>query len=124
MVIRNRGAAWDKPFVVVYEAYSQKETPTISSVEKIEQAGVYKGLKIESTTPSNKLIQYVITQSKDSVFQDKELDIYFKGTFAVITLNENEVLQNIYIGEGDKLIYKDEILQTNLNKSVYKEFEK
>ncbi|WP_298495802.1 heparinase II/III family protein [uncultured Algibacter sp.] len=124
LVIRNRGAAWDKPFVVVYEAYSQKETPTISSVEKIEQAGVYKGLKIESTTPSNKLIQYVITQSKDSVFQDKELDIYFKGTFAVITLNENELLQNIYVGEGDKLIYKDEILQTNLNKSVYKEFEK
>ncbi|KAA5824820.1 hypothetical protein FPF71_09065 [Algibacter amylolyticus] len=122
LVIRNRGAAWDNPFVVVYEPYNQTETPTISSVEKIEKGGVYKGLKILSNTATETLVQYVITQSKGSIFQDKELNIYFKGTFAVITLNEKEVLQNIYIGEGEKLIFKNEVINTKENKCIYKEF--
>ena len=59
---------------------------------------------------------------KDSLEIFKNDDIYFEGTFAVITLNENEALKSIYIGEGEKLIFKDEILNVNENKSSYKEF--
>ncbi|TNJ44949.1 heparinase II/III family protein [Tamlana fucoidanivorans] len=124
LVIRKEGEAWKNPFVVVFEPYNETETPSIQSVAKIEQDGLYKGLKVISKTPSESLIQYVITQSKDEVFQNETLDIYFKGTFAVITLDENETLQSIYVGEGEKLSYKNEGVTTNSSKSYYKEYTK
>jgi len=107
LVIRNKGEAWKNPFVVVYEPFNENEKPTIKSVEKIEQDGVYKGLKVVSETPNSELVQYIITQSKGEVFKSDTLDIYFKGTFAIITLNNKQELQNIYIGEGDKLVFKN-----------------
>ncbi|WP_299430094.1 heparinase II/III family protein [uncultured Maribacter sp.] len=120
LVIRNEGEAWKNPFVVVYEPFNEKEQPTIQSVFKLEQNGVYKGLKIISKTPSKKVHQYIITQSKNQVFIDKALGIYFKGTFAIITLDEDEVLQSIYIGEGDELKFKKEEIILNLSKTIYK----
>ncbi|WP_179944184.1 heparinase II/III domain-containing protein [Nonlabens tegetincola] len=122
MVIRNKGEAWEKPFVVVYEPFNENEKPTIKSVEKLEENNIYKGLKIVSHTPSEKLTQYVITQSKNAVYKDKDLGIYFKGTFAVITLNKNNNLKSIYIGEGDKLTYKNKSIETDTTKSFYKTY--
>ena len=120
LVILKEGEAWENPFVVVYEPYHKKEKASIQSVEKLEQDGVYKGLKIVSKTPNEHLIQYVITQSKDQVFKNK--DIYFKGTYAVITLNGNNVLKSIYIGDGEKLTYKNEEISTNISRAYYKEY--
>ncbi|WP_400077568.1 heparinase II/III family protein [Winogradskyella sp. R77965] len=122
LVIRNKGEAWNNPFVVVFEPFNENEEATIKSVEKLEENGVYKGLKIISDTPTERLIQYVITQSKDEVFQNEVLGIYFKGSFAVISLNENKTLKSIYIGEGDKLNYKNETIETNTSKTYYKTY--
>ena len=71
--------------------------------------------------PQRKLIQYIITQSKGEEFKNEALNIYFKGTFAVITLDENEMLQNIYIGEGESLKYKNRLLQRIIIR-FYKEY--
>jgi len=120
LVIRNEGEAWNNPFVMVYEPFSKNEGATIQSVSKIEQDGLYKGLKIVNKTPAETLIQYVITQSKGEVFQKD--DIYFEGIFAVITLSKNETLQSIYIGAGEKLKFKNEVIITDENKSVYKDY--
>ena len=122
LVIRNKGAAWENPFVVVFEPFNENESATIKSVQKLENNGVYKGLKIISCTPNEKWIQYVITQSKNEIFQDETLGIYFKGTFAVISLNENDTLKSIYVGEGDRLIYKDETIETNDDKTYFKSY--
>ncbi|WP_396600674.1 heparinase II/III family protein [Algibacter sp. R77976] len=124
LVIRNKGEAWKNPFVVVYEPFNENEKPSIQSVSKIEQDGLYKGLKVTSKITSETLVQYVITQSKDEVFQSKTLDIYFKGSFAVITLDEKETLKSIYIGEGEKLLFQDEDIDTKKNHNFYKEFTK
>ncbi len=121
LVIRNKGEAWKNPFVVVYEPFNEKEKPTIQSVIKIEQGGIYKGLIIESKTPSESLIQYVITQSKNQVFKNQ--DIYFKGSYAIITLNSDKKLQSIYIGEGEKLTYKNEEITTNSSKTYFKSYD-
>lgn len=122
LVIRNEGEAWKNPFVVVYEPFNENENSSIQSVDKIDQDGLYKGLKVTSKTPSETLIQYVITQSKDEVFQNEELDVYFKGTFAIITLDENEILQSIYIGDGKMLKYENEVIELGENNSFYKEY--
>ena len=69
------------------------------------------------------MIQYIITQSKNQIFENEALDIYFKGTFAVITLNGSNELQNIYIGEGEELEFKDiKLVPENENKALYVEF--
>lgn len=122
LVIRNNGEAWNNPFVVVYEPFNENEKPTIQSVTKIEQDSIYKGLKIVSKTPSEMIIQYIITQSKDEVFNDEMLGINFKGSYAVITLNETSELKNIYIGEGEKLTFKNEVIITNSSNSYFKNF--
>ncbi|SMC80433.1 heparinase II/III domain-containing protein [Cellulophaga tyrosinoxydans] len=122
LVIRNKGAAWNNPFVVVYEPFNDKENATITSVSKLEQDGVYKGLKVISESPKGKLIQYIITQSKGQEFKNDALNIYFKGTLAVITLDGNEMLQNIYVGQGDKLVYKNKVINIGLGKKYYRTY--
>ncbi|GAA4957781.1 heparinase II/III domain-containing protein [Algibacter aquimarinus] len=122
LVIRNKGEAWKNPFVLVYEPYNEKEKPSIQSVTKILQNGVYKGLKIVSKTPETKMIQYILTQSKGQVFKSEALNITFSGTFAVITLDEEEKLSSIYIGEGEKLQFKEILVTTNTENSFYKDF--
>ena len=124
LVIRKKGEAWTEPFVVVYEPFGgNTKKASILSVEKLEQDGIYKGLKITSETAAETLVQYVITQLKDQSYQDKSRGIYFKGTFAIITLNAENRLQNMYIGEGEKLQFGTNILKPERNKSAaYKEF--
>ncbi len=126
LVIRKKGEAWKSPFVVVYEPFSgNKEQASVISVEKLEQDGVYKGVKTTSKVNGQTLIQYVITQSKGEVFQDKKTNIYFKGTFAVITTNLEDDLLNIYIGEGEKLNFKnEEFIPEKLSRAFFKEFVK
>ncbi|KEZ94290.1 heparinase II/III domain-containing protein [Nonlabens ulvanivorans] len=122
LIIRNKGEAWTNPFVVVFEPFNENEKPTIQSVEKLEENNIYKGLKIESKTPTEKLTQYVITQSKNAVYTDKNLGIYFKGTFAVITLNKNNDVKSIYIGEGERLSYKNVTIDTDNSKTFFKSY--
>lgn len=121
LVIRKEGEAWKNPFVVVYEPYNKTEKESIKSVTKIEENGIFKGLKIVSKTPKEFLVQYIIIQSKDEVFVSK--DIYFKGSYAVITENKNNDLKSIYIGEGEKLIYKNQEYTTdNKTRAFFKKY--
>lgn len=122
LVIRNEGEAWDNPFVVVYEPFNENESATIKSVEKLEENGIYKGLKIESRVASKKMTQYVLTQSKGEIYSDEGLKLYFEGTFAIITLNENQKLHSIYIGVGEKLTFKDKVIVTDNSNAFYKEY--
>jgi hypothetical protein len=108
IVIRKEGEAWEKPFVVVYEPYKGSiENSSILSVEKIQQKGIYKGLKVISNTGTQTLVQYIITQEENKMFKDKKLGITFSGTFAIITTDANGNALNIYMGEGTTLRYKN-----------------
>jgi len=121
LVIRNKGEAWQNPFVVVFEPYNKSEKPSLQSVTKLEQDGIYKGLKIISKTPNEDLIQYVITQSKNQIFKNDA--IYFEGSYAVITLHKDQTLKSIYVGEGKKLIYKNEEITTDSSQTYFKSYD-
>jgi hypothetical protein len=120
LVIRKKGEAWNQPFVAVYEPFKgSKKSAGILSVEKLDQDGMYKGLKIISEIDDEEIIQYVITQFQNGIYQDEGQGIYFKGRFAVITLNRKG-LQNIYIGEGEELAFGNVRLKPeNKCKSAY-----
>lgn len=124
LVIRKKGEAWTDPFVVVYEPFEgNSKSASILSVEKLEEQGVYKGLKIVSGINGETLEQYIITQSKGQVYSDENRGVYFEGTFAIITLDNAGKLQNMYIGEGEKLQFKSNILKPEANKrAAYREY--
>ncbi len=112
LVIRKTGEAWESPFALVYEPFDENvKNNSIQSVEELMQDGFYKGLKVVSKTDTQTLIQYIITQSKNQDYSDKELGIEFKGTFAIITLNAENELQNMYIGQGTELRFGNKILK-------------
>jgi hypothetical protein len=121
LVVRQNGEAWTNPFVAVYEPFSgSKDNASIVSVQKLEQNGIYKGLKITSKINKSTIVQYVITQSKDEVYQDKKRGIYFKGIFAIITTDHKNDLQDVYIGEGEKLSFKNkEFFPEKVNGSIF-----
>lgn len=122
LVIRNEGEAWDNPFVVVFEPFNENESATIKSVKKLEENGIYKGLKIVSRVASKKMTQYVLTQSKGEIYSNEGLKLYFEGTFAVITIDEYQRLHSIYIGEGKRLTFKDKVIETDNSNAFYKEY--
>lgn len=124
LVIRKNGEAWKNPFVVVYEPYNEEEKgPSIQRVEKLEQEGVYKGLKIVSLVEGEPLTQYILTQSPKEVYGDGDSAIHFEGSFAVITLDEKEQLQHMYIGAGEALRFGKTKLKTKPGKmAAYRDY--
>ena len=107
LVIRKNGEAWKSPFVVVYESFSGKnEGGSIQSVENIIQDGTFKGVIVKSIVNGNAVHQLVISQDSDNaVFEDKSLQIKFKGRYAVVSLNAQQEIKDLYIGSGSAFSY-------------------
>lgn len=107
LVIRQKGTAWEQPFAVVYEPFTDKEA-SIVSASKIEQNKKFKGFKVISKIAGNDITQNILIQDDpDSLFADKNMGISFTGRYAVITLNNKQKLQSVYIGQGKELKFKN-----------------
>ncbi|NCT09053.1 MAG: hypothetical protein GW772_03095 [Flavobacteriia bacterium] len=101
LVIRQKGEAWTNPFAVIYEpTFDENTKKGIQLVEKLEVAGIFKGFVVTSKIDNKIITQYIINQEKNSTFENKELAFNFIGSYAVITFDAANKLQNIYIGEG------------------------
>lgn len=127
LVIRQQGEAWTNPFAVIYEPSFEKDTKTgIQSVTTLKNDGVFKGFKVISKVDDKLIIQYIIDQDEAKLYENTEKEFSFKGNFAVITYDENENLQNIYIGEGQSFTHKDINIQSSdgLPLSAYIDFSK
>jgi len=107
LVMRQTGAAWDTPFVVVYEPYADAPNAgSVRSVEKITQDGIFKGLTIVSTIGGKTIRQVVISQSSHTTFDDPALGLHFRGGFAIVTVDGDGHLQDLYLGDGEVLSFK------------------
>ncbi len=108
LVIRQNGEAWDKPFAVVYESFSGSENEgTIKSVKQILENNVFKGFVVISEVNKKTIQQYVMIQDNDdAVFGDNELNLKFKGRYAVISTDETGNLASIYVGSGQSISYQ------------------
>jgi hypothetical protein len=126
LVIRKTGEAWENPFVAVYEPFDKNaNNHSVQSVEKLELKGQFRGLKIVSKTAGKSLIQYIITQSKNQEFTLESPKIFFRGTFAIVTLNAENQLQDLYIGDGEELRFGETVLKTNQqNRAAFKKISK
>ncbi|GIZ09513.1 heparinase II/III family protein [Flavobacterium sp. UMI-01] len=119
LVVRQKGEAWTNPFAVIYEPTFEKNTKNgIQSVEKLETAGVFKGFKVISSINDKTITQYIINQALDTVYENKDLGLVFEGGFVIITLNQNQKLENIYIGDGKKLTIDKATITAKDSKSL------
>lgn len=115
MVVRQNGDAWTDPFVSVFESYvDQDQGPSIQSVEKLMEAGEFKGLVVESMVEGKPIQQYVLNIGEgEAPYHNAALDLTFTGHFAVLTTDAAGELVSIYIGDGDSLQYQDTILEAD-----------
>jgi len=119
LVIRKKGEAWISPFIVVYEPFEgDTKNGTIQSVTRLEQNGIFKGLKIVSNLNQGTITQFVLVQSESETFIDKKTGIVFQGEFGLITLDGKNKLQNMYLGDGIRLAFKKTEITSPGNKAV------
>lgn len=121
LAIRQQGEAWNKPFMAIFE-------PTVSkqSIKKVES--LWDGEKVVGATVTshlgNKIVKdYIICQdSSNAIFRNKQLKISFKGRYAVVrTIKEKKKTKiELYIGEGEKLVFRKNELLANEKKIGYR----
>ena len=124
MVLRRQGEAWKNPFVVAFESKKQGEDYAVQSVERIEQNGHFKGAKVTVVVAGRQRTQFVLMQDNESaVFEDQALGLIFKGHFAIVTIDENRQLVDMYIGQGSQLQYQSKTLVAESpSQSAYQKF--
>jgi hypothetical protein len=122
LVVRQKGEAWSNPFAVIYEpTFDKKSKNGVQSVITLRNDKVFKGFKVTSKIDNEPITQYIINQVENSTYENKEMGFTFNGTLAVITYDESETLQDIYVGEGLSFENKNISLNTTnkLPISVY-----
>ncbi|WP_282179412.1 hypothetical protein [Maribacter stanieri] len=107
LVIRKKNEAWQNPFAIIYEPI-KGNTGSITSVQEIKQADIFKGFVVNSSLENKRIKQYIIIQeSKEITFISSDKKIEFTGSYAVITLDEKDNLSSVYVGEGSILKFED-----------------
>ncbi len=111
-ILRHKGETWKNPFAVVYESFDDEAV--VQSVERLLSDGVFKGVKVISKVKGKITTQYIILQENlEDEYSNTDLDIFFKGRFGLITLDDNNDLAELYIGNGIQLKYKQESLKAD-----------
>lgn len=104
MLLRRQGEAWNAPFVVAYESITEGENYAVQSLDYLVQEGVFKGVKVNLKLNDDLYTQYIISQDDASdVYQNAELGLRFKGQFALVTVDDQQKVVDMYIGSGDTL---------------------
>ncbi len=105
-MIRQRGQAWEQPFVAVYEPSDDEVAPTIINVRRLQGAprtGEFVGLAVEHTNDNR--IDYILNATDLNPEHAYE-DIKFNGIYGVITTDKNG-LRQIYLGTGTLITWGD-----------------
>lgn len=110
LAIRQNGEAWKKPYISIFEPSANSQS-SVQSVDHLYSEGIVIGAKVTSQVGDQQIVDYIICHdSEDQEFSLPAVDLCFKGRFAIarsITQNGETALE-LYIGEGEKLSFKDQ----------------
>ena len=119
LVVRHQGDAWNQPFAAVFEP-SAVDGATIEEVTTLEKDGTFVGLKIVSHPPQGVITQYVLLlEDLNGVYIDATLGLSMIGRFGVVTLDENEAVKSLYLGDGTRLAWGDTELLGGIHRSGF-----
>lgn len=113
-IIRQEGEAWEQPFIVVYEPYGNGVEALIQSI-CTEKTCVQEGIAKFSVNYKQKDKKDYIIHSVNPKQEARYKDIKFKGTFAIISI-ENGKLMKAYIINGYSLFMKGISIKSANNK--------
>ena len=120
LVIRQKGEAWENPFISIFEPSTNKKS-SIQKVETLKQNGQTVGAIISSKVGKSLITDYIICQdTEDAQYQSKKSGISFQGRFAIVrtTIEDDKTENTFYIGDGKKLLFGGKKLETNGNTSA------
>ncbi|WP_291965194.1 hypothetical protein [Maribacter sp.] len=120
LVIRQKGEAWENPFISIFEPSTNKKS-SIQKVETLKQNGQTVGAIIISKVGKSLITDYIICQDTEKAqYQSKKLGISFQGRFAIVrtTIEDDKTENTLYIGDGKKLLFGGKKLETNGNTSA------
>ena len=122
LVIRQKGEAWDKPFIATFEP--AVGTVSVKMVEELRTGAKVVGAKVTSVVGTDTIIDYVISHDNaTSVYDNTAEKISFEGRFGVVRVIKKPGQTSnpycLYIGEGKKIQYGSKVLDANTAKVGY-----
>ncbi|MBJ2175964.1 heparinase II/III family protein [Aureibaculum sp. A20] len=98
LVVRQKGEAWNNPFIAIYEPSTRSEPSTLKSIKTFntDNNNSFVGLKIESLLDR---IDYVFSSDKSDSYNYE--DMLLNGTFGIVTQEKRNT--TLFLGKGKKI---------------------
>lgn len=126
LTIRQKGEAWDRPFIAVFEPSITSDT-SVQSVTPLKDGNNVVGIKVISKVNKTLITDYIISQDKsDAIYTNAKLKLKFEGRFGIVrikTISKKTEIE-LYIGEGKNLSFGDCTLTSNTKHNGFKLFQK
>lgn len=122
IAVRQKGEAWDRPFINVFEP-SKDKIPSVKEVVNIFDGDKIVGIQVTSEVAGVKIIDFIISQEDTTSVYDNPLSkIKFQGRFGMIRKREvgGKTELSLYIGDGEKINFEGEELVANRDGKAYK----
>jgi hypothetical protein len=113
ILVRQKGEAWLRPFIAVYEASDKIQPPTVARVRRMKgapDAGDFVGIAVEHGGALTGRTDYVVNATNLKTGAVCE-DVRFQGIYGVVTMAGKDA-KAIYLGAGIHLSCKKLALQT------------
>jgi hypothetical protein len=94
LIVRQKGEAWNRPFVAVYHPYASVEGSSITSVGYFGNTGDFVGITVQSASRTD-----YIFNSASGEPDIAHRDMRFKGTYAVAS-DINGTPEGLFLGNG------------------------
>lgn len=121
MVVRQKGEAWNRPFVAAFEPSGNKKSGIVST-EQLTYKDKVVGMKVVTELDNNTITDYIICMDTDrGKYTDKKLGIEFEGRFGIVRTDSNSNV-SLYIGKGKQLSFKEYKVQADFSEKVFKQF--
>ncbi|MCW3109582.1 MAG: hypothetical protein JWQ09_4088, partial [Segetibacter sp.] len=110
LISRQKGEAWKRPFIAVYEPYTGTNNSTVERIENIDRSKAenFSAVKVFNKDGSRQIILQSLNPGQ---LQQKD-DWKFKGSFGVINFDKNGG-KYLYLGEGSQVSYQQYSVMIN-----------
>ncbi len=125
VAIRQKGEAWDRPFVAVYEPTIGTKT-SVQNIEPLMDGDKVVGAKVTSNVKNVVIIDYIISQDKsEAVYSNEALGLKFEGRFCIVRIEKQKkkATHSLYIGDGEQLSFGSYSLEGGQLHKGFKVFE-
>ncbi len=98
LIVRQKGEAWDRPFVAVCHPYTSSENSSVRSVGYFGKGQDFTGINVQSKDGRNDFI-FNNAKGEQTISHD---DMSFKGVYAVVSEMDNRP-DYLFLGDGQML---------------------